>query len=208
MFEGIVGRVERYYTGRLKEHGATARGVDWNSEASQTLRFEQLLKVCERETGELSILDYGCGYGALVDYLNRRGQPFRYVGFDVSPEMVAAARARFRADSRCAFTTDAGMLGPSDYVVASGIFNVKLDTSAEEWSRYMQHTLTDMARLGTRGMAFNALTGFADPDKKRPDLFYADPFVWFEFCRHNFSRLVALLHNYPLYEFTILVQQA
>ena len=207
MFENIVNRVERYYTGRLKEHGATARGVDWNSDASQRLRFEQLLKVCERETGELSILDYGCGYGALVDYLIERRQPFRYVGYDVSADMVAAARARFATDLRCTFTADVSAIEPSDYVVASGIFNVKLDTSHEDWSRYMEHTLSEMARLGRRGIAFNALTGFADPDKKRSDLFYADPFRWFEFCRRNFSRFVALLHNYPLYEFTILVQQ-
>ena len=41
----IEARVGAYYAGRLAEHGATARGVDWNGESSQQLRFEQLMRV-------------------------------------------------------------------------------------------------------------------------------------------------------------------
>ena len=33
-------QASRYYTSKVAEHGATARGVDWNSEDSQRLRFE------------------------------------------------------------------------------------------------------------------------------------------------------------------------
>jgi hypothetical protein len=40
----------------------------------------------------------------------------------------------------------------------------------------------------------------------RDDLFYADPLALFEHCRTRFSRRVALLHDYPLYEFTLLVR--
>jgi hypothetical protein len=42
----------------------------------------------------------------------------------------------------------------------------------------------------------------------RADLYYADPLFFFEHCRQRFSRRVALLHDYPLYEFTILVRLA
>ena len=42
---GVLEAVERYYGAKIAEHGPTARGVDWNDEASQELRFEQLLKV-------------------------------------------------------------------------------------------------------------------------------------------------------------------
>jgi hypothetical protein len=41
----------------------------------------------------------------------------------------------------------------------------------------------------------------------RPDLFYADPAEVFEYCRKRYSRSVALLHDYPLYEFCILVRK-
>ena len=39
----ILEKVSRYYSGKLEAHGATARGVDWNSTESQRLRFVQLL---------------------------------------------------------------------------------------------------------------------------------------------------------------------
>jgi hypothetical protein len=57
--------VSRYYTSKVEEHGATPRGADWKSADSQQLRFEQLLKVCHRDP--CTLIDYGCGYGALVD---------------------------------------------------------------------------------------------------------------------------------------------
>jgi hypothetical protein len=62
-----------------------------------------------------------------------------------------------------------------------------------------------MAALSRRGFAFNMLTGYADADRMRPDLYYADPHAVFDRCR-RFSRRVALLHDYPLYEFTMLVR--
>ncbi len=40
----------------------------------------------------------------------------------------------------------------------------------------------------------------------RTDLYYGDPIFFFEHCRTTFGRHVALLHDYPLYEFTILVR--
>jgi hypothetical protein len=63
-----------------------------------------------------------------------------------------------------------------------------------------------MATLARRGFAFNALTSYADSEKKRADLYYADPGYWFDFCKRGHSRRVTLLHDYPLYEFTLLVR--
>jgi hypothetical protein len=41
----------------------------------------------------------------------------------------------------------------------------------------------------------------------RDDLYYADPRVIFDHCKRSFSRWVALLHDYGLYEFTIIVRR-
>jgi hypothetical protein len=64
-----------------------------------------------------------------------------------------------------------------------------------------------MAQLSKKGFAFNILTGYSDPERQRADLYYADPLFFFDYCQKNFSRFVALLHDYPLYEFTILVKK-
>ena len=51
------------------------------------------------------------------------------------------------------------------------------------------------------------LSTYSDPDKRRDDLFYADPGSFFDLCKQRFSPRVALLHDYPLYEFTVIVRK-
>ena len=201
----ILARVSDYYTGALARHGTTARGVDWNSPESQSMRFDQLLRVCDQGRA-FSVNDYGCGYGALLDRMAAAGFAGEYTGFDVAPAMVAAAAERHAGRPRCRFVDDEDSLQPADYTLASGIFNVKLDTDEATWRAYVLDTLDRMRALSRRGFAFNALTIHSDPDHRRADLHYADPLALFERCR-SYSRHLALLHDYPLYEFTILVKK-
>ena len=42
-----LDHVKSYFDKRIREHGASPRGSDWNSETSQNIRFDQLLKVVE-----------------------------------------------------------------------------------------------------------------------------------------------------------------
>jgi SAM-dependent methyltransferase len=204
-FDAITAKVARYYADRLREHGATAGGVDWSSEESQTLRFAQLAKLLP--TGEThSLVDYGCGYGAMVEFLERRGDDFDYQGFDISSDMIDQAR-RDHGSPRRRFTTFETELRPADFAVASGIFNVKLDTAVDDWTNYVMDTLERIDRFGNRGFAFNMLTSYSDPDRMRSDLFYGDPRHFFDHAKRTFSKQVALLHDYGLYEFTILVRK-
>ena len=195
-----------YYEGKLRAHGATPAGVDWNSQESQELRFA-LLAHLWRDQADASILDYGCGYAALADYLRARGHRGSYIGFDVSEAMAEAAHARTAPLTDCRVTAQRESLQPADYAVASGVFNVKQQADEDAWRGYMWETIADLAALGTRGFAFNALTSYSDADKRRPDLFYADPLQAFDRCKRTYSRFVTLLHDYPLYEFTIIVRR-
>jgi SAM-dependent methyltransferase len=201
--DAILTAVERYYSGRFAEHGATARGVDWNSPESQELRFEQLLRVTDRETGSFSLNDFGCGYGALAGFLRGRGPDVDYRGYDLSESMLEYARAAY-ADAT--FVGRVGELAPADYTVASGIFNVKLDVPVEEWREYVLATIETIAELSHKGFAFNMLTSYSDADKMRDDLYYGDPRFFFDLCKRAYSRHVALLHDYGLYEFTTIVR--
>ncbi|HYW71239.1 MAG TPA: class I SAM-dependent methyltransferase [Pyrinomonadaceae bacterium] len=201
----ILGQVRRYYDEKIKLHGATARGVDWNSAESQRLRFSELIKVC-RETDGFSINDYGCGYGALVDFLLERGNAFRYVGFDLSSGMTSAAR-KLHAANAADFVSKESKLQPADYTVASGLFNVKLETRTLDWENYVLATVDSFDRLSTKGFAFNLLTRYSDREFMRPDLYYADPLFFFDYCKTRYSRFVSVSHDYPLYEFTVLVRK-
>ncbi len=203
----LLHEVATYYAEKLAEHGATPRGVDWNGEESQKLRFAQLCKIIDPKTTNFSLNDLGCGYGALLDYLREEHAACRYLGVDVSHEMIKVAKQRHAAAVRARFITAAEPDEVADYGVASGIFNVRLAHSDAEWFDYLQATLDVLDRTSSLGFAFNCLTSYSDEDKKRDYLYYADPCRLFDLCKRRYSRQVALLHDYGLYEFTILVRK-
>jgi SAM-dependent methyltransferase len=200
-----LDHVKSYFDKRIREHGASPRGSDWNSETSQNIRFDQLLKVVESQT--FSLLDYGCGYGALADYLETKGFIADYYGYDILESAIETARHAHRDKPRRSFFTEKTGLPLCDYTVASGIFNFRGEQSFEEWTEYVLDVLNEFNQLSRRGFSSNFLTKYSDADKMRPDLYYADPLFLFDYCKRNFSRNVALLHDYRLYDFTILVRK-
>lgn len=125
-----------------------------------------------------SINDLGCGYGALLDYLDARGFKTDYTGIDVSPEMVRAAALRFEGRANADFICAARIDREADYSVASGIRCQAIKREATA-TRGIQHV--------ERRFDVSAL---------------------FDLCKRRYSKSVALLHDYGLYEFTILVRKA
>lgn len=202
----LLGDVAGYYSEKLVRFGETPQGVDWNGDESQVLRFEQLCKIIGSHEA-FSLNDLGCGYGALLDYLSESCNLSSYLGVDVSEDMVRAARERFTGRKSVRFITSAAPDRVADYCVASGIFNVRLDRKDSEWIDYLHATLDVLDRRSRFGFAFNCLTSYSDADKMKDHLFYANPCAVFDHCKRHYSRNVAVLHDYGLYEFTILVRK-
>jgi SAM-dependent methyltransferase len=206
----LLQDVAAYYSAKLRQHGATPRGVDWNSEDDQLLRFSQLLRVVQNGI-DFSINDLGCGYGRLFDHMTASGhRDFRYQGYDLAPEMIQTARQHHPGIPASSFLaiTHPGDMAVADYTVASGIFNVRLHHSESEWQSYVLQTLELMDARSMAGFSFNTLTRYSDKDRMRDDLYYADPCYLFDYCKRHFARNVALLHDYGLYEFTLLIRKS
>jgi SAM-dependent methyltransferase len=155
-----------------------------------------------------TILDYGCGYGALAGWLAKSEIAFsRYQGFDFIPSMIEQARHLFGALEKVEFSNDDAEVKPADFVIASGLLGLKLDTELSEWESYVFSLVQRLWNYARRGFAFNSLTSYSDPERMRPDLYYPHPARLFDFCKRNLSRNVAILHDYGLYEFTVLVRR-
>jgi SAM-dependent methyltransferase len=206
--EEYLNKVAQYYSAKISQHGATAQGVDWNGEVSQFARFEQLCKLLplEREV-EFSVIDLGCGYAALNDYLSIHYSNYSYCGYDISEDMVIEANRRLENITSANVVCAADISVPADYAIASGIFNVMLETGEDDWLAYMKKTLHSLNHSARNGFAFNCLTSYSDAQMMKDYLFYADPALLFDYCKREFSKNVALLHDYDLYEFTILVRK-
>lgn len=202
----LLEDVAEYYAAMLAKHGETPRGVDWNGEESQMLRFSQLTKLID-SMDRFSVNDLGCGYGALFGYLTSRFQEFDYHGYDVSADMVRVAAQRYAAKRNARFLAASQPGENADYGIASGIFNVRLGHGDAEWRSHMEATLNVLNETSQKGFAFNCLTSYSDADKRRDYLYYADPCYVFDLCKRRYSRHVALLHDYGLYEFAVLVRK-
>lgn len=198
--------VKKYFSDKLKAHGATHLGVDYNSTESQEARFFQLTRVIDASV-KYSLLDFGCGYGGMYDYLLRLGHHLHYVGYDIAESMIAKGRELHPDNPDCWFTQDLAEVPTVDYAVVSGTFNMKLDADFESWTKIILEALQQMNTRAAKGLAFNMLTKYSDADRMRPDLYYGDPCFFFDYCKSHFSRNVALLHDYDLYDFTILVRK-
>lgn len=207
MSDKILNQINNYYSDKIIRKGATPQGVDWNSIESQELRFKILSEVIV-EKENFSILDYGCGFGSLFNYFKGKYTEYKYFGFDISNEMITIAKSRNENDINAEWFLELPKDLKIDYVIASGIFNVKLEHTYEEWQKYFLKTLNEFNQIATKGFSFNVLTKYSDKEFMKDNLFYADPLILFDYCKIKFSKQVALLHDYPLYEFSIIVRKS
>ncbi|OAB63458.1 SAM-dependent methyltransferase [Leptolyngbya valderiana BDU 20041] len=204
--KSIQEKVAAYYSEKLATHGSTPLGVDWNSQESQQTRFDQLARVIQK-TGFFLVNDLGCGYGAFLEYLKSRYHSFSYEGCDISDSMISAAQSKYPTN-KGDFKNTYFPSRVADYSIASGVFNVCLDIEKVLWESYVYDYLDILDSHSRYGFAFNCLTSYSDREKMKDYLFYADPCKIFSFCKKKYSRQVALLHDYGLYEFTIIVRKS
>lgn len=197
--------VSRYYSDRIGRFGPTASGVDWNGAEGQLARFARFNRLFESVEGTLSVIDYGCGYGELYSFLTTRFDVTSYAGVDVAPAMLEAARNRLTTDSVVQLSDSLDSVIPAQCVVASGTYNVKLAADLGDWSDYVFDDLKVLWAKATFGMSVNFLSGFSEPEKRAPKLFYADPRKMLSFLQKEISPLVNLDHSYSPWEFTATV---
>ncbi len=207
----ISSDVDAYYTARVARHGATPLGVDWSCQATQALRFVQLLRLCDF-TESFSLNDVGCGYGALVPFLAARhpGCEVDYLGIDLSRAMISRARRRF-AGPRCRFIAGAKSKRIADYSVASGIMNVNVGYSRPAWETFIESMLRQMHATSRRGFAVNFMIVSPEQDMDEPTgvtrLYRTMPEPWMRFCESELQCSVELIGNYGMKEFTLLVRR-
>ena len=205
--EDILQPVASHYAAKLAAHGAMPNGVDWNSAASHELRHRQFLRLLEG-LPEASVLDLGCGYGDFFRFLRASGHRGPFVGYDIVPGMIAKARELHGEAADRQWRIGSEPAETVDFVIASGIFNVKGGASQELWAVHVNATIDLLARVGRCGFGFNLLSLASDRGRRRGDLYYADAGAMLTYCLERFGRHVALLHDYGLYEFTVIVRRS
>jgi len=205
---GVYADIEAYYSARVARYGATPLGVDWSCQATQMLRFVQLLKICDFST-PFSLNDIGCGYGALAAFLAMRYPKSKidYLGVDLSRAMVSRARRRFSSPDR-RFVVRKASPRMADYSIASGVMNVNCGHSRATWEGYIITVLEQMRRTSRRGFSVNFIVAATQGSAEAlPEILYRTaPQPWIRFCERELGCSVETIDDYGMKEFTLLVR--
>ena len=198
----ILDEIESFYDECIRVHGAVATGVNWKSEEQQKVRFEYLLRLVKDDFSTSSVAEIGCGYGALYQYARDTNRSFHaYHGYDISDEMINAANDAIGDRKNVILTKGSVISSAVDYSFVSGVFNVRLKQDEKKWLNMIEKTLDNMNDMSKKGFAFNLMTDVVD--WKDDNLFYASPTYFFDLCISKYSHKVQILHDMPMYEWTI-----
>ncbi|RAP27578.1 SAM-dependent methyltransferase [Candidatus Marinamargulisbacteria bacterium SCGC AG-333-B06] len=197
-------KVKNLYSDNIKKHGVSSKSVGWNTKECQNLRFKQLLSMINKQNKSFTLNELGCGYGALITYMAENNFQFsNYTGVDISNEMIEQGKKLHNEISNIEFLQSDHVSTSADYSVASGIFNVRFESTKEQWEKHILETLSNLNEFSIKGFSFNVLTSYVDYEEAH--LYYGNPCFFFDYCKKNFSKKVTLIHDYPLWEWTITV---
>jgi len=137
--------------------------VGWmDGKSNQLKRFQTLLDIGIKN-GD-SVLDFGCGIGHMVEYINNTGMKVKYTGIDTNKDAIQKAKRAFILSDIMGvqpMTSSTGIIFSHgsvqdikenyDWVVASGVFNYKFPKAE------MIQTVNTLLNHANKGVAFNLL---------------------------------------------------
>lgn len=198
--------IVKHYESCLEKYGDTHKGVDWPNRKDALLRYQVMLEsIREKET--VHLLDFGCGTGHLLEYMQEQEDflsQIHYNGLDISEKYIEVAKQKFPdVDFYCLDVFEQGLtsVGTIDYAILNGVFTEKRALSFEEMWDYFQRLVTLVFSSVEKGMAFNVMSKAVDWE--REDLFHLSTDLLIDFLTKKLSRNFIIRNDYGLYEYTV-----
>lgn len=191
-----MGKIADLYSTYYRMHGDSLASLGY-PKGAQDARFRAMFQIGQLQNA--SILDVGCGFGHMLDYLRSWNINARYTGIDITPPMIDIARRKHPdADFRLLNILECSLEERWDWVFLVGAFNAA--PAREGWWELVQQMMMKMWELCRIGMAADFLSSHVDFQK--PGSFHADPGQVFAFAK-KLTRRVTLRHDYMAYEFMV-----
>lgn len=195
--------IQDKYDHLFRIHGISNQSLGWGEKERSNLRFKILTD--QWNLSEQRILDFGCGFGALKDYLlASKSENFYYTGIDINKQFICTA-ADLNKYPRAFFMVRDILLNPLeeksvDYAIVSGTFNDYRPDCYE----FVKNILYELDLLTIKGIAVNFLSCYADV--KYDHASYFDPSKILEIA-YSISKNVLLRNDYMPYEFSIIINK-
>ena len=198
--EDIAAYINRYEA-RLKQYGYSPKSLGWGKEGRQGIRFAVLAEEVLKEPNS-SVLDVGCGFADLYDFLVACGWKGHYHGIDIVPGLIQIARRRHPklAIQNCDITSNHGLKNIYDYIICSGVFNAKLSQSDN--NHHITKALKSMFKLARKCVCVDFMSTYVDYEHS--EAWHTDP-IWAFETAMELSRRVSLRHDFMPYEFALFI---
>ena len=196
----------KHYEGCFENHGDTHLGVDWPNKDDVLKRYDIMLNIIENKNKKVSILDFGCGCGHLLEYIQEQNLNIEYYGLDISKLFYECCKEKFPKHTfyNIDILKDSTHNLPNfDYIILNGVFTEKQNLSNEEMMDFFQNILKILFTKVNIGISFNVMCPIVD--FKRDDLFYLSYDKLGIFLKNNISRKYVINNHYGLWEYTTYV---
>lgn len=187
------------YSSRYHRYGYSPKTLGWDK-GKQDIRFS-ILTAPFYEEGK-KILDIGCGFGDLNNYLSKKEYRYEYCGIDIVENLIAEAKTRHPEQT---FILDDFLehefQDTFDFAVASGIFNHKFLGEMNNYE-FIEKCIDKAIGLVNEGIAFDFLSDKVDYTYEHT--FHSSPSVILDMA-YQHSRNVVLRNDYMPFEFSLFI---
>ena len=201
--EKISKTLGDHYRKKFLKYGANTKGVDWgDKEWAGVLRQRKMLELVLPSSKNVSLLDVGCGYGALAEVVDDSQLNITYSGIEIVSEMVDAANKKHpNLKFICGDIIEEDITN-FDYIVCNGILTQKLTATTLEMNHFANKLIKKMFKHCKIGIAFNIMSTHVNFQKD--NLYYRNPAELMAWCMSELTPHVKFDCSYGLiYEYTV-----
>ena len=193
----------KHYESCFEKHGDSHLGMDWPNTEDVFTRFQIMLESVRENNEQVSILDFGCGTGHLLEHIKKQNiQNIKYTGLDVSKKFIDKCKEKFPdVDFICADVLDQNtIIENHDYIIMNGVFTEKREMTFDAMWKYFQKMITTVYKFTNKGISSNVMS--KNVDWERDDLFHVPLDLLTGFLCKEISRNFVIRNDYGLYEYT------
>lgn len=189
------------YKQKFKEFGVSPQALQWKSKGAAHQRFRQFW--AEIDFDDKNVLDVGCGFGEMGNFLTKRYENVKYKGVDIMPEFIESGK-KIYPDLELEQGDFFGHPKSEvyDIIICSGALNSNFGTEDENLE-FRKKAIKTMFDHSTNVVAFNMLGGHPIlENNNESNIWYSDSLVILEYCM-SLTRRVILRHHYHPTDFTV-----
>jgi SAM-dependent methyltransferase len=195
-------KIADYYNKAFNKHGETPEGLAWDNQINLNKRYEVMFDIIKHYNS--TVLDFGCGYGGLYEWILNNKKSVEYTGLDINKEVLKIAEEKYPKITWINSDIHENIFNLNfDYTVCNGTFTVKDTLTQEEMTNFMCSTLEKLWTKTNKGIAFNVMSKLVDWE--RDDLFHVSIDQLGQWLIDNLSRNFIIRNDYGLYEYTVYV---